>query len=49
MTYMTSVNDIEEYNKWHIINLVTYSNGTTLFSYLLQSSLVTVTFVKVMI
>ena len=35
-----AINDIKEYNKWHIINLVTYSNGTILFSCMFQPSLV---------
>ena len=44
-----AMNGIYKYNKWHIINLVTCSNGTILYSYVFQPSLVIVTFVEVVI
>ena len=47
--HMSYMNDIKKNNKWHIINLMTCNNGTILFSYLFQPSLVIVTFVKVVI
>ena len=43
-----AMND-KEYNTWNITNLVAYSNGTILLSYMFQPNLVIATFVKVVI